>query len=124
MQWKDQIRNQARIGHGISEASMPPTHLAARGTAPLVRICPTADSTITGLGCSSGCCGWFSQTPWVEPEACGGFKGALAVAAPLAGHGQKSSGREPYILGVGGAGRPRRLDGPAPGAILANCEGS
>ena len=93
MQWKDQIRNQARIGHGISEASMPPTHLAARGTAPLVRICPTADSTITGLGCSSGCCGWFSQTPWVEPEACGGFKGALA--APLAGRSQKSFGREP-----------------------------
>ena len=33
--------------------------------------------------------GWFSQTPWREAEACGGFKGALA--APLAGHGQKSS---------------------------------
>ena len=71
------------------------------------------------LGRSSSGCGWFSQTPRVEAEACGGFKGALA--APLAGHGQKSSGRE-QILGVGGAGRPRRLDGP--GAILANCEGS
>ena len=75
------------------------------------------------LGRSSSGGGWFSQTPWREAEACGGFKGA--VAAPLAGHGQKSSGREPDILGVGGAGWPRRLgalDGP--GAILANCEGS
>ena len=69
------------------------------------------------LGRSNSGGGWFSQTPWVEPEACGGFKGALA--APLAGHGQKSSGQ---ILGVGGARRPRRVDGP--GAILANCEGS
>jgi len=43
------------------------------------------------LGRSSG--RRFSQTPWVEPEACGGFRGALA--APLAGHGQNSSGREP-----------------------------
>ena len=46
------------------------------------------------LGRSSSGGGWFSQTPWREAEARGGFKGALA--APLAGHGQKSSGREPY----------------------------
>ena len=72
------------------------------------------------LGRSSSGGGWFSQTPWREAEACGGFKGALA--APL---GQATARRAPavsHILGVGGAGRPRRLDGP--GAILANCEGS
>ena len=92
-----------RLSGTVSEASMPPAHLGHAGSAPLVRISPTADCTITGsvvLGRSSGCGGWFSQTPRVEPEACGGFKRALA--APLVGHGQKSSGRC-QILGVGGA---------------------
>ena len=96
---------------------MPPTHLGHAGplrlsVSALPPIVLSPARTLERLR-------WFSQTPCVEPEACGGFKGALA--APLAGHGQKSSGREP-ILGDGGAERPRRVDGP--GAILANCEGS
>ena len=76
------------------------------------------------LGRSSSGGGWFSQTPWREAEACGGFKGALA--APLAGHGQKSSGgREPDPLGVGGESDGRDASTarePFMNAILANCE--
>ena len=72
------------------------------------------------LGRSSSGGGWFSQTP------CGS---RLRPAEVSRGRSpppwQATARRAPavsQILGVGGARRPRRLDGP--GAILANCEGS
>ena len=93
-QWKEQIRNNAIIGFGerCEHAAYPP---GARGTAPLVRICPTAGCAITGSDARAAAAAGSARphAPWREAEARGGFKGALA--APLAGHGQKSSGREP-----------------------------
>ena len=82
------LRTKARVSGCTVEKIMPfRAWAAALSSMPYLRL------YYHRLGRSSGCGGWFSQTPWVEAEARGGFKGALA--APLAGHGQKSSGREP-----------------------------
>ena len=110
--------HNAIIGFGerCEHAAYPP---GARGTAPLVRICPTAGCAITGSDARAA-------------AAAGSARPHGARLRP----GEVSRGRSPppwqatarrapavsHILGVGGAGRPRRLDGP--GAILANCEGS
>ena len=117
-QWKEQVRNKAIIGFGerCEHAAYPP---GARGTAPLVRICPTAGCAITGSDARAAAAAGSARPHGARLRPAEVSRGrspppwqATARRAPAVSQ----------ILGVGGAGRPRRLDGP--GAILANCEGS
>ena len=82
-----------RLSGTVSEASMPPTHLGH--AAPLRLSVSALPPIVLSPARTLERLRWVVQpeTPWVEAEACGGFKGALA--APLEGRGQKSSGREP-----------------------------
>ena len=82
-----------RLSGSVSGASMPPTHL---GHAAPLRLSVSALPPIVLSPART----LEQRRRLVQPdpmareaEARGGFKGALA--APLAGHGQKSSGREP-----------------------------
>ena len=121
---KCQVRNNAIIGFGerCEHAAYPP---GARGTAPLVRISPTADCTITGSDARAAAVG-----------------GSARPHGSRLRPGEVSRGRSPppwqatarrapavsQILGVGRAGHgcdaSTSVDADGPGAILANCEGS